>query len=32
MFWVLREYSMASRFRLKETNALEINFLCVLYK
>ena len=30
MFWVLREYYMASRSRFRETNALEISFLCLL--
>ena len=32
MFWVLREYPMASYSRLQEKNALEISFLCVLNK
>ena len=32
MFWVLREYPMASRSRLQEKNALEIPFLCILNK
>ena len=32
MFWVLREYSMALRSRLQETNVLEISFACVSNK
>ena len=32
MFWVLREYYMASRSRFQEKNALEIPFLCILNK
>ena len=32
MFWVLREYYMASRSRLQEKNAPEIPFLCILNK
>ena len=32
MFWVLREYSMALRSRLQETNGLEISFACVSNK
>ena len=32
MFWVLREYSMALRSRLQETNVLEISFACISNK
>ena len=32
MFWVLREYSMALRSRLQETNVLDISFACISNK